>query len=490
MKKKRSVSVLTYALSLLAVLIIGIIGTYFVLGGINRPVLISPEEFSQQIIDQEQTDDQDQVNMGTINQLFTILSQEYYGDIESESLIQGALEGMTNAVEDPHTTYLDSIESSDLSEEISGSFEGIGAEIMKEEDKVRVVSPIPGAPADEAGILPNDFILEVDGESVADLNVQEAVQLIRGPEGTEVELLIERAGSEFNLSVERDSIPLESVVYEQLESNPDIGHIHITRFNQPTYEELVSAIQDLEDQGVSQFIFDVRGNPGGLLDISLQMANIFVAEGEPLMQMKDDEDQEPAVFVADNDKYGDFKFDENHEAVILINEGSASASEILAGAMQEAGYPVIGTPSYGKGTVQSLYPLTGGGEVKITNKIWLTAGGEWINEEGIQPDIKAEQLGQGSLLLIDPEQEYQIGDSSEEVANINALLDLLGYEVPESNEFTEATQRAVINLQEKHGLDQDGVVSEATATRLMQDVRDYISENDKQIQAAIDYFNE
>lgn len=490
MKKKRSVSLLTYVLSLVAVLIVGIIGTYFVLGGINRPVLITPDDFTKSIINQEQTEDSDQADLGTVAELFTVLSQEYYGDVESEALIQGALEGMTDAVEDPHTTYLDSIESSDLSDEISGSFEGIGAEVMKEEDKVRVVSPIPGAPADEAGILPNDYILEVDGESVADLNVQEAVQLIRGPEGTEVELLIERAGSEFKLTVQRDSIPIESVVYEQLESDPSIGHIHITRFNQPTYDELVNAIKDLEDKGVSQFIFDVRGNPGGLLDIALQMANIFVPEGEPLMQMKDNEDEEPAVFVSDNDKYGDFKFDENHEAVILINEGSASASEILAGAMQEAGYTVIGTPSYGKGTVQSLYPLSGGGEVKITNKIWLTAGGDWINEEGIQPDITVEQLGQGSLLLIDPEQDYQLGDTSEEVANINTLLDLLGYDVPMTDEFTVATQQAVVSLQAKHGLDQDGVVSDATATRLMQDVRDYISENDKQIQAAVDYFNE
>lgn len=483
-KKKSGVSILTYVLSLIAVLIIGIIGTYVVVGGMNRPLIVAPEDLTQQM------DEESEADLNTISELYTVLSEEYYGDIDSDSLIQGALEGMADAVEDPHTTYLDSVESSELNDEISGSFEGIGAEVMKEEDKVRVVSPIPGSPAEEVGIMPNDYILEVDGESVADLNIQEAVALIRGPKGSEVNLLIERDGSEIRLTVERDSIPLESVVYEQLESDPEIGHVHITRFNQPTYDELVDAIQDLEDQGVTKFIFDVRGNPGGLLDVALQMANIFVPEGEPLMQMQDSKDEEPYVFTADNDQYGDFKFDQDHQAVMLINEGSASASEILAGAMQEAGYPLIGQTSYGKGTVQSLYSLTGGGEVKITNKIWLTAGGDWINEDGIEPDISVDQLGQGELLLIDPEREFQLGDQSEEVANINALLDLLGYQVPESETFTEETQQAVMDLQAEHDLDQTGVVTNATATRLMQDVRDYISANDKQIEAAAEYLND
>lgn len=486
--KKRGVSILTYILSLIIVLIVGVVGTYFVLGGLNdlnEMTTVQPNNLSKL-----PTSDDESVSFDTINELYKVLTEDYYEDVDSETLIHGALEGMADSVDDPHTEYLDAVESSDLSEEISGSFEGIGAEVVKEEDKVRVVSPIPESPADRAGILPNDYILEVDGESIADLNVQEAVQLIRGPKGSEVKLLIERSDNQFTLTIERDSIPVESVVYERLENNPEVGLVQITRFNQPTYDELVTAITELEDQGVEKFIFDVRGNPGGLLDISLQMANIFVDEGNPLMQMKETEDGDPTIFTADNNQFGDFKFNKDHEAVILINEGSASASEILAGAMQHAGYTVIGKPSYGKGTVQSLYSLSGGSEIKFTNQIWLTAAGEWINEKGLVPDIDVDQLGQGDLLLIDPEQEYELGDESDEVKNINSLLDLLGYSVPDSNTFTEETKQAVKELQSSHDIEQTGVISEATALRLMQDVRDYIAENDKQIEEAVNYLNE
>lgn len=485
-KPKRGVSILTYILSLVIVLFVGIVGTYLVVG-VNTANLIPPN-ISENANNTEETESN--VTLGTIDELYRILNEDYYGDVDEQELIQGALQGMTDAVDDPHTEYLDSVESSDLDDQISGSFEGIGAEVVKEEDKVRVVSPIPESPADKAGILPNDYILEVDGESIADMTVQEAVQLIRGPKGTEVDLLIERADNQFNLAIERDSIPVESVVCEQLEDNPEIGLIQITRFNQPTYQELVDAIKALEEQDVKKFIFDVRGNPGGLLDIALMMSNIFVDEGEPLMQMKESEDYDPTIFIADNDQFGDFKFDKNHEAVILVNEGSASASEILAGAMQNAGIPVIGQPSYGKGTVQSVYNLSGGAEVKLTNKIWLTAAGDWINEKGITPDIEAEQLGQGDLLMVDPAQTYQLNDQSEEVKNINALLDVLGYEVPESDTYTEQTASAVSSLQAKHDLEQTGQLAEATTLRLMQDVRDYISENDKQIERAVEYFNE
>lgn len=474
--KKRNVSITTYILSLFIVLIVGIIGTYFVSSRFLRPIQIDQSSFTEQ---------SEEVSLDTIDELYQILTQEYYGEVDEEELVQGALEGMADSVDDPHTEYLDQVESSDMNEQISGSFEGIGAEVVKEEDKIRVVSPIPESPADKAGILPNDYILEVDGESVVELNVQEAVQLIRGEKGTEVNLLIERNGNQLELAVERDSIPIESVVYEQLETEPTVGHVQITRFNKPTYDELVTAIQSLEEDGVDKFIFDVRGNPGGLLDSALQMSNIFVEEGEPLMQMKDSEDADPTIFNADNEQLGDFKFNEDHEAVILINEGSASASEILAGAMQHAGYPVIGKPSYGKGTVQSLYTLGGGSEIKFTNSIWLTAAGDWINEEGVQPDIEVDQIGQDELLLIDPTQTYNLNDQSEDIQNINTLLNVLGYDVPDSDVYTEATQNAIEQLQADHNIEETGQLNETTAIRLMQDVRDYISENDKQLEEAL-----
>ena len=472
---RNGVSFLTYILSLLAIFIIGVFLTLVLTGRTRQPKLMSSSS------DQAE---EENISLDTVAELYQVLTQEYYGDVDSNALINGALEGMAQAVDDPHTQYMDVQETSDFNDEISGSFEGIGAEVIKEDEKLRVVSPIPDSPADQAGILPNDYILAVDGQSLKDLNAQEAVELIRGPKGSEVDLEVERSGNSFNLIVERDAVPIETVTYQEVKGHDGIGLVQLSRFNQPSYEEMVEAIQDLEDQGVTQFIFDLRGNPGGLLDTALQIANIFVDEGDPIMQVKEAEDEDPISFVA-GDEYGDFKFNPDHEGIFLVDEGSASASEILAGAVQEAGYPLLGKTTYGKGTVQSLYPLIGGSEVKFTNHIWLTASGEWINEEGIEPDIEVDQLGQGELKLVNPEETYQLGDQSPEVENINKLLSLLGYEVPDNDQFSQETQVAVQTFQNDQGLEETGVMNETTSIRLMKAIREYIRENDKQVEEAI-----
>src|SRR5699024_8214527 len=161
-------------------------------------------------------------------------------------------------------------------EDVSGSFQGIGAEVMKDGEYVRIVSPIANSPAEAAGLQPNDLIVEVDGESVADLTINEAVSLIRGPEASEVELLIMRGDNEFPVTLTRATIPVETVFFEVDEDDPSIGYVNIVNFNMPTYDETIEAIQELEDQGVTKIIFDVRGNPGGLLTTAMQISNIFV----------------------------------------------------------------------------------------------------------------------------------------------------------------------------------------------------------------------
>lgn len=429
------------------------------------------------------------VDFQPIEEMYSILMTRYLEEIDSEVLIEGALEGMADAIEDPYTEYLDEIESSSMDEDMQGSFEGIGAEVMKEGDYVRIVSPIAGSPAEEAGLLPNDYIVEVDGESVADLSINEAVQLIRGPQGSDVELLLLRGDNQFNVTLTRDSIPVESVIYEHDEDHPTIGHVHITTFNIPTYEELIEAIESLREEGVEKFIFDVRGNPGGLLDTALYVSNIFVADGEPLMQSQG-RDEEPYIYYANSDEFGEYKFE--GESVLLIDGGSASASEILAGAMsQSADIPLIGTPTFGKGTIQSVLPLSIDGEVKFTSGRWLTADGDWINEEGIQPDIEVEMPEYMNLLLINPEETYEMGDASEEVRNIKGILDALGYDVGEMNDvYNEQTAQAVEAFQNDRDIEVTGVVTGPTANEMITAIRDLIAENDTQYEAAIDYLLE
>lgn len=482
---KRKVSLKTFIISIIVVFLLGIIVTGGALFLFNSN---QSGEVPQETGTTEQSDEEDALSIGAVAELYTVLMSQHYQNPDSNEIIQGAMDGMAEAVEDPYTEYLDSAESTSVNQDIQGSFEGIGAEIMKEGEVVRIISPIPNSPAEEAGLQPNDGILEVDGQSVADLDINEAVELIKGPEGSTVELTIQRGEEQFTVSLERASIPVESVFYEIDENNPEIGYVQITGFNMPTYDELVTALQELEEQGAEKYIFDLRGNPGGLLTSALELSNIFVEDGEPLMQTQESEEEEPVTYEADSELYGDFKF--SGEAVVLINGGSASASEILSGAMQNAGYPVLGTPSYGKGTVQTIYPLESEGDIKFTNGIWLTAAGEWINEEGIQPDIEVDMPEYQDLLLINPEDTYALGDASPEVQNINSILSSLGYNVPDSEEFTEETESAVLSFQAEEGLEQTGEVSGDTAATLIVRVQELIEENDRQYEAAIDYLNE
>lgn len=486
---KKKVSLSLYITSLLAVLIIGVGGTALTINALDESGSDSLE-FTE-LTDDTDTESRDEdasqfSSFQPLEEMYTILLTRYLEEIDSETLIEGALEGMAGSIGDPYTEWLDEAESSSMDEDIQGSFEGIGAEVMKEGEFVRIVSPIAGSPAEEAGLMPNDLIVEVDGESVADLNINEAVGLIRGPQGTEVDLLILRGESEFTVTLVRDSIPVESVRYELDENHPTIGYVHITNFNIPTYDEVVEAIVELQNQGAEQFIFDVRGNPGGLLNSALDISNIFVEDGQPLMQSQG-RDEEPFIYIADSEEFGDFKFSE--PSVLLIDGGSASASEILAGAMsQSAGITLIGTPTFGKGTIQNIQELSSNGEVKFTAGRWLTADGDWVNEEGIQPDIEVEMPDYQNFLLINPEESFEEGDVSEAVENINGILDALGYDIGEiDNSFDTETRSAVEDFQEENTIEVDGIVTGETARALVTALRELLEENDTQYNRAIDY---
>lgn len=487
-QETKKVSMSVYIGSLLTVLVIAIVAVASVI------VWATPDEEettnNQTVLDSPAgTPSTESVDFQPLEELYAILMTHYFEELDSEGLIEGALEGMADAIDDPYTEYLDEIEATSMDEDIQGSFEGIGAEVMKEGEYVRIVSPIAGSPAEEAGLMPNDYIVEVDGESVADMALNEAVALIRGPQGTSVELLILRGDSEFTITITRDSIPVESVIFEIDENNPSVGYVRITNFNQPTYEELVTAIETLSDQGAEDFIFDVRGNPGGLLTAALELSNIFVEDGQPIMQSQS-RNEEPYVYLADSNLYGEFKFEGN--AVLLIDGGSASASEILAGAMsQSADIPLIGTSTFGKGTIQSIRDITGNGEIKFTSGRWLTANGDWINEEGIQPDLEVNMPEYQNLLLINPEETYEVGDASEEVRNVKGILDALGYDVEEVNDvFNETTAEAVRTFQDEEGLDVTGTVTGPTANALIEALRELIQENDTQYEAALEYLLE
>ncbi len=475
--------------SLAVTFIVGILGTYGVLSFASKS---EEEPATEEAVDTEADLDTQYLfgltdELSVINKLYTILQTSYYEEIDSEVLVEGALEGMAGAVDDPYTEYLDEVESTSFEEDVSGSFEGIGAEVMKDGEYVRIVSPIANSPAEAAGLQPNDFIVEVDGTSIADMTLNEAVALIRGPEGSDVELLIQRGEEQMTVVLTRATIPIETVYFEIDENDPTIGHVNIVNFNLPTYEETVTAIQELEEQGVEKIIFDVRGNPGGLLTTALQLANIFVPNGEPLMMTEYREDEEPTVYLA-SDEFGEYKYE--GEALLLIDQGSASASEILAGAMHSVGIPLYGQTTFGKGTVQSVVSLGESDEVKFTSGKWLTAEGEWINEEGITPDVEVELPEYANLFIVNPTATYEQGQSSPEISNLKSVLEALGYSVSENDLYDDSVVEAVKSYQEENDLTVDGIVTGNTARSLTESLRALIEANDTQYNAAVQALQE
>ncbi len=484
---KRNITKKQYILSILAALIIGVVGTLFIgdqladsAGDISNETV---EETTDLNLDTPSDFDVNYDELRVINKLYAILMTTYFEEVDSEILIEGALEGMAGAIGDPYTEYLDEVESTSFDEDISGSFQGIGAEVMKDGEYVRIVSPIANSPAAEAGLQPNDLIVEVDGESVADLTINEAVSLIRGPEGTDVELSLIRGDEQFSMTLTRAEIPVETVFYEVDENNPNIGYVNIVNFNMPTYLETVDAIKALQEQDVKKIVFDVRGNPGGLLTSAIEISNIFVPNGDPLMMTEYRQDEEPTIYMASDD-YGAFKFE--GEAVLLVNEGSASASEILAGAMQSVGIPIYGQTTFGKGTVQSLVDLGATDELKFTSGKWLTANGDWINEKGIEPDVPVELPSYAQLFIVNPMSTYKEGDNSAEIKNLKSVLTAIGYDVSDNEAFDESVVTAVQAFQEANDLTVDGIVTGNTARALTDQLRTKIENNDTQYDAAIE----
>lgn len=416
--------------------------------------------------------------------VYETILQNYIGDVDENALVEGALSGMVEAIDDPYSQYLTTEEAANLDESIDASFEGIGAEIMNVNDQIIVVSPMKGSPAEAAGLLPNDVILSADGQSLKGMTAQEAVTLIRGEKGTEVELEIQRGDQTLTVPITRDTIPIETVTYQMAEEAAGIGVVQVSSFSKPTYDEVVQAVTSLREQGAKKFIFDFRGNPGGLLDQALRIGNMFVDDGEVLVQTQEKGTEPQPIFSSDSE-LGDFQIHE--PTVMLVDEGSASASEIVAGTLQEAaGIPLVGSTTFGKGTVQTIYPLTPNSELKLTVAKWLTPHGNWIHDEGITPDYEVALPEYASLTIIDASADYTEGAVSEAVKNVELMLEAVGYEVTADGFYDANTVTQVAAFQTEHGLAPSGEVEGETAVALVETLREVLRENDPQYAKAVE----
>jgi carboxyl-terminal processing protease len=321
--------------------------------------------------------------------IFERIRAQYVEEVDEGDLIEAAINGMLTSL-DPHSIYLAPEDAADMRVQTRGEFGGLGIEVTQEEGFVKVVSPIDGTPADEAGIEAGDFITHVDGDSILGLALDEAVEMMRGPVGSEIIVTIAREGEPepFDVSIIRDTIKLTAV---RSRSEGDTVVLRVTTFNDQTTPNLEEKLaKEVEELGgidnVNGFVIDLRNNPGGLLTQAIRVSDAFLEKGEIVSTRGRD--------PADGDRFnatpGDLAM--GKPIVVLINGGSASASEIVAGALQDHRRAiVVGTKSFGKGSVQTVMPLRGSGAMRLTTARYYTPSGRSIQSLGVSPDIIVEQ---------------------------------------------------------------------------------------------------
>jgi len=315
---------------------------------------------------------------------------DYVSEVEDKELVEAAINGMLTSL-DPHSSYLNPDNFEDVRVQTRGEFGGLGIEVTMEEGVVKVVAPIDETPAARAGVQAGDFITALDGESIVGMTLDEAVDLMRGPKGSKIDLTILREGADepLEITIIRDVIRVQSVRYRR---EGDVAYLRITTFNEQTESGLKKGIRSLKKEIGSDlrgYVLDLRNNPGGLLDQAIGVSDIFLEEGA-IVSTRGRNNKDSQRYSADR---GDLTDDA--PLIVLINGGSASASEIVAGALQDhRRATVLGTKSFGKGSVQTIIPLSGGveGALKLTTAKYYTPSGRSIQAKGIEPDFRVEQV--------------------------------------------------------------------------------------------------
>ena len=342
------------------------------------------------LLAQEATDSIDVYEqLDLFGDIFERIRAQYVEDVDTKDLVEAAINGMLTSL-DPHSSYLSPDDSENMQVQTRGEFGGLGIEVTQEDGFVKVVSPMDGTPADQAGIESGDFITHVDGESVLGLTLNEAVELMRGPVGSEIIITVVREGTAepFDVSIIRDTIKL-TAVRARVEQNAVV--LRVTTFNEQTYPNLEAGLAEkVEELGgednVSGIILDLRNNPGGLLNQAIKVSDAFLDKGE-IVSTRGRNPQDGERFNATPGDLANGK-----PIVVLINGGSASASEIVAGALQDHHRAiVVGTKSFGKGSVQTVMPLRGNGAMRLTTARYYTPSGRSIQALGVSPDILVEQ---------------------------------------------------------------------------------------------------
>ena len=383
-----------------------------------------------QSISQSSTDDETYRQLSLFGDAFQLIRDDYVEEIEDKTLISNAINGMLSSL-DPHSSYLPDDDFKKMRERTKGEFGGLGIEITMEDGYVKVVSPIDDTPAYKAGIKAGDLIVMIEDQDVLGMTLSEAVALMRGPVGSDITVTIRRgSNSMFDVTITRDVIKMRSVRHESFDQ---VGYIRVTTFSQQTTPGLKKAIDALREEHGAELdgiILDLRNNPGGLLSEAISVSDAFLEDGEIVSTRGRKENQNSRHYATSGDLLDGLPI------VVLINSGSASASEIVAGALKDHKRAIVmGTRSFGKGSVQSIIPMQGHGAVRITTARYYTPSGVSIQSTGIEPDIEVE------LAVVE-----DLEDGAVREEDLRGALDNTGADQDESNDDND--EKEPINMRD------------------------------------------
>jgi carboxyl-terminal processing protease len=423
-----------------------------------------------------------------LKKAFALIKANYVHPVSDEQLIDGAISGMVNSLGDPFSTYMSPQQASQFQEDLKSKFTGIGAEVTMKNGRLTIVSPIKGSPAEKAGLRPEDQVVKVNGQSLEGLDINEAVSKIRGPKGTKAVLDIMRPGVHdlLRIPVVRDEIAMETVDAKMLQDR--IGRITINQFSEDTAKEFDKNLTSLEKQGMNGLIIDVRGNPGGILPVVLDILDELVPHHRVVL-MTEDRNGNKTKFTSKLDQ------PKPYPIAVLIDGGSASASEILAAGLKEsAGATLIGETSYGKGTVQTTQDFKDGSNIKMTIAKWLTPKGHWVDQhggsKGIKPDVPVSLPDYAHAIPPQPTKPLKRDDNSADVKNMQMILDALGYNPGRQDGYFDGrTEQAVREFQQTKNLPVTGQLDRQTADQLRSAFIDFLQDpkNDVPLQVAIEW---
>lgn len=375
-------------------------------GRAEAPTLDASVISPQEVIFSNTASEDRTIDFSLFWKVWNILKEKYVdqGNLDAKKLFYGSIKGMLAATGDPYTTFFDPEEQKSFNEDMSGQFEGIGAEMGIRDGILTIIAPLDESPSQRAGLRPHDKVLKIDGEPTTDLGIEDAVGRIRGPKGTEVKLTIYRDGEDESreVIVVRDIINVKSVTLEFRDDG--IAILRVSRFGDSTEDEFRSAVSEIVRADASGLLLDLRSNPGGLLGAAVEMASLMIPADRTVVWEENGKGDRRAEKTVGGDVLSSVP------TVVLIDEGSASASEILAGALREnrPNVTLLGKKSYGKGSVQELIPTGKETSVKVTVARWLTPDGNQINEKGIGPDVEVDITVDDIVNDRDPQQDKAI----------------------------------------------------------------------------------